>query len=108
MTDTCLIYVTCKDQEEAQQIAQRAIHQKLAACANIFQPHLSIYEWDGEIQQSAETCMILKTKVDCVEPLKDLVIKMHSYDTPCFIVVDIADGAAPFLEWIKAQTQCEV
>lgn len=99
-----LIYVTCTNQDEAKRIAKYVVEQKLAACANIFQPHTSIFEWNGALCENQEIAMILKTTAENVEALKEAVLKRHSYDNPCFVVLDVASGAEPFLEWIATQT----
>lgn len=99
-----LIYITCADHEEAKRIAQHVVGQKLAACANIFQPHIALYEWDGTLQEGEEVAMILKTTAENVEALKEAVLALHSYENPCFVALEIASGAKEFLEWITIQT----
>lgn len=99
----CLIYITCADHDEAERIARISVQRRLAACANIFPPHTSIYEWDGQVQKSFEIAMILKTSADCVNALKAVLKENHSYDNPCVVVLDITDGSEKFLNWIKNQ-----
>ena len=100
-----LVYITCKNNEEARDIASFVIEDRLAACANIFPAHQSLYFWEGKIQSDAEVAMILKTTKENFPELKAAIVEKHSYETPCIIALDITDGHAPFLNWIKGSTK---
>ena len=97
------VYVTCADQDEAKTIAGELIERKLAACANIMQPHTAVYKWDGQIQTGAETAMILKTEESRFQELKEAVCAIHSYECPCIVALPVKAGHDPFMEWIGAQ-----
>ncbi len=98
-----IVYVTFETQEQAQEIASHVVMARLAACANIFPPHESIYWWNDEIQQSQEVVGIFKTTQDCFEALKDRIISLHSYDVPCVVAMNIENGNKQFLDWIEAE-----
>lgn len=102
---TLIVYITCKSPEEAKRIAAAAVEKRLAACANIFPPHQSVYEWDGAVQNEAETAMILKTTDERFDALKAEILSLHSYDVPCIVAVAADKAHGPFAEWIKAQTK---
>ena len=76
------IYVTCKDKKEAEKLAKILLEKKLIACANIH-PISSLYRWKGKIEHSKEYAMILKTKKNMFDEIKDEIKKNHSYDVPC-------------------------
>ncbi|MFN3701713.1 MAG: divalent-cation tolerance protein CutA [Alphaproteobacteria bacterium] len=101
MTDSMLVYVTFADHAEARRIAALCVEGRLAACANIFPPHHAVYMWDGAVQDSQEVAAIFKTTCAGFEALQRCIAEHHSYDTPCIVALDIADGAAPFLQWIE-------
>lgn len=106
MSDIVFLYVTAPDPEIARQIARTLITEKLAACVNISAPMTSIYEWDGAIEETAETAMIVKTTAAAVERARDRIIALHPYDTPCIAALPIsAHGSAPaFLKWAAQAT----
>tara|TARA_R110002110_G_scaffold414147_2_gene643349 strand:+ start:69768 stop:69980 length:213 start_codon:yes stop_codon:yes gene_type:complete len=56
-----MIYVTCGSVNEARQIADTLVRERLAACANIIDGMRSVYWWDGEVREGAEAVLILKT-----------------------------------------------
>lgn len=98
-----IVYTTCKSPEEAKRIAEAVIKKRLAACANIFPPHRAVYEWDGALQNEAETMMILKTTDEGFEALKAEILRLHSYDTPCILAWAADKAHGPFAAWVQDQ-----
>lgn len=60
MTSLTLIRVTCPSQRVAAEIADAAVDQRLAACANIEGPMTSTYRWKGVVEQAFEFVLWLK------------------------------------------------
>ncbi len=97
------VYVTAKNLEEAKKIATVALDKKLVACVNIFPPILSCYEWEGKYREEKEVVLILKTRKDKFESLKEVVINHHSYTCPCVVFIPLSKGFRPFLSWIDSK-----
>ena len=100
-----LLYLTCRDSQEAQSISEALLEKQLIACANILPPVTSLYHWEGAIKQYQEVALLLKTRAEHFEAVESLIKVQHSYDCPCLLALDVAQGHAPFLEWIAEQTQ---
>jgi len=81
-----IIYVTCKNKEEAKKIAKAMIDKKLVACANIINSD-SLYNWQGKLQDTHESILLMKTSEDRFEKVKEQVKAIHSYDTPCILKI---------------------
>lgn len=107
MTDTpfCLVYVTARDRAEAEALARRAVETRLAACANVLGEIRSFYWWEGAIQNDSECALILKTRRDLFEPLKDEIVAAHSYACPCVVALRLEAGSAAYLAWLGEQTR---
>jgi periplasmic divalent cation tolerance protein len=101
---TVLVYVTAQNLAEAGRLARAAVEERLAACANILGAVQSIYWWDGEVQESGEAALILKTRSDLAEALAARLKELHSYEVPCIAVFPISGGNSSFLDWIKKET----
>ena len=97
-----LIYVTCKDQKEAKKIAAYLLKKKLIACANFF-PINSMYWWKGKIQDDKEFLLLAKTTKKNASKVKKEVKKIHSYDVPCILEIDV-DGNKEFIDWVDRVT----
>lgn len=99
-----LIYVTCKDIEEAKKISKNLLEKRLIACANMF-PINSMYWWEGKINEDKEFALIIKTKKEKFDEVKKEIKKIHSYKVPCIVSFDIKRGNEDFLNWIKKEVK---
>jgi periplasmic divalent cation tolerance protein len=100
-----LILVTCADAAQAEIIARALVDRSLAACVHIMPPHKSVYRWEGRMQEGAETNILIKTRAALFADVEAAVISLHSYDVPCIVSWDAAQGHAPFLSWVDGQTE---
>lgn len=103
--NSIIIYTTCATADEAQKIASHLLDQNLIACANIFAEHRALYRWEGKTHNEPETAMIMKTKDNLFDAVKDEICKLHSYDCPCIVAWSIEKGHPPFMTWINEETR---
>jgi periplasmic divalent cation tolerance protein len=102
---TIFIYITTSSEAEARKIAEAAVTDRLAACANIIPCMKSIYHWEGKIEEGDETILILKTRAGLFPAVGECVREMHSSETPCIVALPVEAGHAPYLDWIRAETK---
>ena len=102
--ETYFVYVTAKDEAEAQSIARTAVDERLAACANILGSIDAVYRWQGSVCEGKEVALLLKTSARRTSELIDRIKELHSYECPCVVCLPIDDGNADFLAWIAAET----
>ncbi len=105
MSDVRLVYVTVRDTQEAERIANAVVTEHLAACANILGAIQSIYYWQGQLERNPEVAMLLKTTQSLVPAVVSRVKSLHSYDCPAVLVLPVVDGNHAFLQWIRSETQ---
>jgi periplasmic divalent cation tolerance protein len=105
MDDLVILYTTWPDAETAASFGRLAVERKLAACANVLGPMLSIYRWDGAVQSEPETPMLLKTTSGAVDPLKTLIIQQHPHEVPCILAIptDPKGCNLRYMEWAQSQ-----
>ncbi|PHS79123.1 MAG: divalent-cation tolerance protein CutA [Rhodospirillaceae bacterium] len=99
------LYVTAASTDEAKTIAKALVTERLVACANILGDIQSVYWWEGAVQEGTEVAMILKTRKSRVKQATRRIVELHSYECPCVVVLDIADGHPDYLKWIFKETQ---
>lgn len=93
--------VTCGSRSEAARISRSVVTKRLAACVNIFDaPVRSIYRWKGKVEQAREFLLVIKSSRACLAPLRTEIERLHSYETPEFIVLPILTGAPQYLAWL--------
>ena len=72
------------------------------SCATIIPAVQSIYHWQGQIESSTETLLLLKTGPDQLAALEARLHELHSYQTPEFLVLAVEAVSHPYLEWLQA------
>lgn len=97
---TVWVYMTFGKMEEAEDISRMIVHEKLAACANIFPQVRSLYWWEGKVQNEAEVVVVAKTTRQTYPLLEKRVREVHSYECPCIVSLPIEAGNPSFLKWI--------
>ena len=103
MSEAALIYSTWPDGETAAKAASTLLEEKLIACANIFPAGRSIYVWDGEVRDEDETVMMVKTTAGQAASVRDRLLALHPYDTPCVLGIDLkrTQSSPAFTHWIR-------
>ncbi len=96
------VYMTAGNLQEARQMGEVLVKEKLAACVNILEGMQSLYIWKGELQQDREVVMIAKTAAARIPELVARVKALHSYECPCITTFAINGGNEDFLHWIGA------
>ena len=107
MSDVRLVYVTARDQNEADLIANALVVERLAACANILGSIKSVYVWQGKLEAGSEVAMLVKTTQSHVAAVIDRIKALHSYECPAILVLPVLGGNAEFLQWVAAEVQCQ-
>jgi periplasmic divalent cation tolerance protein len=95
-----IVLVTVPDLKTARRIAKSLLRDRLIACANLVPRIESHYVWKGKAEQVGEVLMILKTVSTRLSALEKAVAKIHPYDTPEFVVLNIASGSKKYLTWL--------
>lgn len=98
------VYVTAADAVEAQRIGCAVVEERLAACANVISGMISVYWWQGEVQEGDEALLILKTTAERLDLLTARVRELHSYDCPCIEALPVVGGYQGFLDWVARET----
>ncbi len=100
MTPYRLVFTTCANQHDAQQLANELVTNKLAACVNLLPKIESIYMWQGKLEQGSESKLIIKTHANKVEEVMTKIKQRHSYDTPEIQVVEVTSGNTDYFNWM--------
>jgi periplasmic divalent cation tolerance protein len=95
------VYVPVKDRKEALSLARAVVSEKLAGCGNIIDHTTSVYHWDGAMREDAESLLILKTRIELVQPLMERVRELHSYRCPCIAVLEVSLINADYERWLQ-------
>jgi len=96
-----VVFMTASSKDEARQLAEMLVEQRLAACVQIIPELESVYRWQGKIERQAEVLLIAKTVSGKFAELETQVRAVHSYETPEIVAFPLTDGSRPYLEWLS-------
>ncbi len=100
-TNYVIILVTTKDKQQAEEISQLLLKERLIACANIVSPVTSFFHWLGKIDRAEECLIVMKSRDDLFEQVAEHVKLLHSYEVPEVLAVPIVEGSKAYLDWMS-------
>ena len=95
-----IVMVTTTNKQEAENIAQNLLKERLIGCANIIGPVSSLFHWAGKIEKAEEYLIFMKSREDLFEKLAETVKALHSYEVPEILALPIVDGSRAYLDWL--------
>lgn len=104
MDTISLIYITTDSHQQATEIAETLLRERIIACANIMGEMTSLYRWESRVENSLEIALILKTRSSLVRDVTKRVEELHSYECPCVISWECDEAHPMFQKWILEET----
>jgi periplasmic divalent cation tolerance protein len=95
-----VVLCTVGKAEDAEWIAREVVERRLAACVNIVPAVTSIYRWRGEVEKNDEILLVIKTRSERFEALREAIVSMHSGEVPEVIALAIETGHPLYLSWL--------
>ena len=102
-TDYCIITTAVDDKKISTIIIGTLLKKQLAACIQTF-PINSHYHWQGEMANSQEILLQIKTKKSLFPRVKSEIENLHSYEVPEIMMIEIQEGNSAYLSWIDEET----
>ncbi len=104
MSELTLYRITCPRQRVARAIADEAVENRIAACANIEGPMASTYRWKGVVEQAFEFILWLKAPAANFAKIEAIVKAHHPYDVPAIVGLGCTQVSAPYAAWVEDNT----
>lgn len=107
-TDEVVVaFSTVGSLDEAKRIAQLLVEERLAACVNIIPGVISVYRWQGRVSEDGELLLLMKTRREIVDAMRERLHELHSYEVPEFIAVPIDRISAQYAQWLIEATSVD-
>lgn len=98
-----VVLVTVPHAEAGRELARRVVEERLAACGNVIPGLVSVYRWQGEVQEDPEALVIFKTTEDALPELEKRVVELHPYEVPELLALPLTHGHPPYLRWVLGE-----
>jgi len=95
-----IVLTTCASPGDASKLVRVLVEERLVACATLIPAVESIYRWEGQIETSTETLLLLKTGAEQLAALEARLHALHSYQTPEFVVLGVEAVSERYLDWL--------
>lgn len=95
------IHITVPEAAAAHAMARDIVGQRLAACVQCLGPLTSLYTWEGEVQQTTEWLLLVKTTEEMFQAVSELVTANHRYDVPEIVAVPVSHTLGAYGAWVR-------
>ena len=99
-----IILSNTNSMDSSETIANFLVKEKLAACVNIVPKIISIYSWKNQIEKEEEFLLLIKSRKELFDQIKEKITMLHPYEVPEIISFDIENGSENYLDWIRTCT----
>lgn len=98
------IWVNCPSEEVADEIAERLLEQRLIGAANRYAAITSRYVWKGTVETAREIPLLLKSRKDLFQNVADAISRLHPYEAPSILSIEIDQANDAYLDWMMENT----
>ncbi|KFU90535.1 Protein CutA, partial [Chaetura pelagica] len=96
-----IAFISCLNEQIAKDIARAIMDKKLAAHVSILPKSLALYFWKGELEESTEILLLVKTRTSKISELSNYVRSIHPFEIPEVISLPIDQGNPLYLRWLE-------
>ncbi len=97
-----VVLTTTPDRALANTLADKLVHERLAACVQILPQMTSVYFWDGDVQRDEEHLLLIKTREDRYVEVENFIRENHTYDTPEIVALRPVRVSDEYRGWLDA------
>ena len=101
-SDILVVTTTVATPEDAKDLANLVLVERLAACVQMTQIH-AYYHWQGEIVASEEVRLTFKSRPDLQGHLLSFLNTNHPYETPQILCRN-EQASADYAAWVQSET----
>lgn len=99
-----IVLTTLGSAEAAAAFVRRLVEERVVACGTVLAPAVSIYRWKGALEEAAEAQVVLKTRADRWDDLREAIHRHHPYEVPELLALPVAAGLPAYLDWLDGET----
>ncbi len=101
MSGALVVLCSIGSADDAEHLARALVERRLAACVNVVPGVVSLYRWKGRVERDEERLLVIKTRAERFEELRDALVALHPYELPELIALPVSAGHEPYLAWLS-------
>ena len=94
------IITSIEKKEDAEKLVKVLIERRLAGCAQVIGPVVSIYWWNDNITKAEEWLCFIKSRKDLYKEIEKIIKEINQYEIPEIIALPIIGGSKEYLNWL--------
>jgi periplasmic divalent cation tolerance protein len=98
------IHWSCGSIDEARKVCRYLVQERYVACAQIIPWIESVYMWNNQLETEQESKVVLKTRRNKYELIRDIILDNCTYEIPEITYVTIDGGNDDYLNWLIEST----
>lgn len=98
------IHWTSGSLDEARRVSRYLVQERYVACAQIVPWIESIYMWNNKLETTQESKIVLKTRVENYEKIKEIIEQNCKYEVPEITWFRIEGGNRSYMDWLNEST----
>lgn len=104
MCGVAILVTTIDSLDKARALARAVLDARLAGCVQMSRIS-SQYVWKGEVCEAEEVVLQMKHCAEDYAALAALVRRLHAYETPEIIRIDVAEADPAYTAWLTETTR---
>lgn len=105
MVEMIEVVTTVEKKQDGVRLARLLVEKRLAACVQLSEPILSIYRWQGKVEEASEYRLTLKSRRSLFTQIVDLLESHHSYEVPEIIATSLVECSSSYEGWLLGELQ---
>jgi periplasmic divalent cation tolerance protein len=102
--EVCEVIITAPDSDWLVEFTRRLVTDRLCASGHNFRPIRTIFRWRGQVYDTTEGRVALRTQCSLLPQIIDRADWEHPHKVPSVVAIPIIDGGPDYLRWIVEQT----
>src|ERR1700733_5249371 len=104
MSEFIEIHWTSGSIDEARKISRYLVQERYVACAQIVPWIESIFMWNNKLETAQESKIVLKTRIENYEKIRQIIEQNSKYEVPEIIWFKIEGGNKSYMDWLQEST----
>lgn len=102
MSEFIEVHWTSGSLDEARKISRYLVQERFVACAQIVPWIESIYMWNNRLETAQESKIVMKTRREHYEKIKEIILQNCQYEVPEITYTHIDGINEQYQEWLSS------